>query len=240
MIFGRFSQRVQFKNRVAAAITLSEMLKGTVKKNDRKHTLVLGIPRAGVLTADIVAKRLSIPNFDIILLRKLTDPSNKEQAIGAVTDAMYTFILNDLVKDFQISEEYLKREIALQIQEINERKRKYYKNPAKSFLNERIREHNIIMLVDDGIATGATMTVAAKWIRQFDTNSSNNQRRVIVAAPVAPKIVVEQIRRKCSVEVVTVFEPSNGFFHSVEQYHQDFDPVTDEEVIEIIKGRKII
>ncbi len=86
------------------------MLKETVKKNDRKQTLVLGIPRAGVLTADIVAKKLSIPNFDIILPRKLTDPENNEQAIGAVLDDRFTFILHDLVNDFQIFEEYLRKE----------------------------------------------------------------------------------------------------------------------------------
>ena len=240
MIFKRFNQRVQFKNRIAAAITLSEILKGSVKKNDRKQTLVLGIPRAGVLTADIVAKRLSIPNFDIIVPRKLTGPDNKEQAIGAVIDDGFAFILHSLVNDFQISKEYLRREIAFQIHEINQRKRKYYKDPAISFLSERIREHDIIMLVDDGIATGATMTVAAKWMRQFDSRSDINRKRVIVATPVSPKIVVEQIRRECSAEVATVFEPSNGFFHSVEQYHQDFDPVTDEQVIDIMKERKII
>ena len=180
------------------------MLKETVKKNDRKQTLVLGIPRAGVLTADIVAKRLSIPNFDIILPRKLTNLDDKEQAIGAVLDDGYTFILHDLVNHFQISEEYLRKEIAFQIHEINQRKRKYYKNLPISFLSERIREHNIIILVDNGIATGATMTVVAKWIHQFVTSSNINQKRMIVAALVSHKIDVEQIRRGCSSEMATV------------------------------------
>ena len=84
------------------------------------------------------------------------------------------------------------------------------------------------------------MTVVAKWIHQFVTSSNINQKRIIVAAPVFHKIAVERIRRGCSSEVATVLEPSNGFFHSVEQYHQNFNPVTDEQVIEIIKERKII
>jgi putative phosphoribosyl transferase len=238
LILDRFKQPIhlKFKNRVAAAITLSEILKDNIRKDDRKHTLVLGIPRAGVLTADIVGKRLSIPDFDIVISKKLTDPDNKEQAIGAVLDGGSAVILHDLVKTFQIPEDYLRSEIANQMQEIGRRK-KYYRNLQKSFLNQKIKEHSIILLVDDGIATGATMTVTAKWIRQFDINSTDAQKRVIVAAPVAPQNIVEQIKRECSVEVATVFHPNDGSFHSVEQYHQNFEQVTDDQVIKIIGGK---
>jgi predicted phosphoribosyltransferase len=216
---------------------LSEILKKTVKKNDRNHTLVLGIPRAGVLTAEIVAKNLSIPNFDIIISRKLTDPDNKEQAIGAVVENGFTFIKHDLLKDLQITEEYLKKEITFQIQEIDKRKRKYNPGGQSNLIQERIKEHKIILLIDDGIATGATMMVAAKWIREFDKNSSNYKKRVIIASPVAPKNIIEQIRNECAVEVATVFHPSQGDFRSVEQYHQDFEQVTDDHIIKILKER---
>ena len=129
MIFTKIFRPIQFKfrDRTAAAIALSEILKGTIKKDNRKDTLVIAIPRAGVLTADVICKKLSIPNFDIIISRKLTDPDNKEQAIGAVMEDGFTFIKHDLVKDLQITEEYLKKEISCQIQEINQRKKNIIK-----------------------------------------------------------------------------------------------------------------
>ena len=161
MIFPKIFRPIQFKfkNRTAAAIALSEILKGTIKKDDRKDTLVLAIPRAGILTADIICKKLSIPNFDIIISRKLTDPDNKEQAIGAVMENEFTFIKHDLVKDLQITEEYLEKEIIFQLREINQRKRKYNQSHQDCFLSKKIEEHKIVLLVDDGIATGAAMMV---------------------------------------------------------------------------------
>ncbi|TVP40364.1 phosphoribosyltransferase [Candidatus Nitrosocosmicus arcticus] len=241
MIFSKIFRNIQikFKDRTAAAVALSEILKGTIKRDDRKDTLVLAIPRAGIITADIVSKKLSIPNFGIVIPRKLTDPDNKEQAIGAVIDDGFTFIQHDLVKDFHITPEYLKKEISFQIQEINLRKRKYDLNLQSSVLPEKIKKYKIILLVDDGIATGATMMVTAKWIGQFVKNPTINRKRVIIAVPVAPKNITEHIKKECSVEVETVFHPLQIKFHSVEQYHQNFEQVTDERVIQIIKGRSM-
>ena len=240
LIFDKIFRLVQFqfKDRTAAAIALSEILKDTIKKNDRKDTLVLAIPRAGILTADVVSKKLSIPNFDIVFPRKLTDPDNKEQAIGAVIGDGLTFIHEESIKDFQITNEYLKKEITFQTREIDQRKRNYYQNLQYHFLPEKIKEYKIILLVDDGIATGATMMVTVKWLRQFDQNSFVNQRRLIIAAPVAPKNIAEQIRMKYAVEVATVFNPSQVNFNSVEQYHKNFEQVTDQQVINILKERQ--
>ena len=241
LIFNKILRPIQFKfnDRTAAAIALSEILKGKVKKNTRKDTLLLGIPRAGILTADVICQKLSIPNFDIVMSRKLTDPDNKEQAIGAVMENGFAFIMHNLVKSFQITEEYLKNEIKYQMQEIDQKKRKYNQNLQSGFLSEKIKKHKIILLVDDGIATGATIMVAAKWIRQIDRNSDINQKRIIIAAPVAPKNIIEQITDECRVEVVTVFRPLQANFHSVEQYHRNFAQVTDDMVIKAIKDRKI-
>jgi putative phosphoribosyl transferase len=237
-ILGHF--QFKFKDRTAAAIALSEILKNRIKKEDRKNTLVVAITRGGVLTGDIVSKKLSIPNFDMVIPRKLTDPDNKEQAIGAIIADGFTYILGDLVKDFQITEEYVKRETTFQLQQIDQRKRKYFQIHQSSYsLCEKVKEHGIILIVDDGIATGATMTVSVKWIRQFCTNSGLDQKRVIIAAPVSPKNITEQIKNDYAVEVATVFHPLVRSFRSVEQYHQNFDQVTDEQVMRIIKERKI-
>ena len=84
-MFEKITNRFQFKfkDRVTAANILGESLKDKIKKQeDQRNAVVLGIPRGGVVTADIVAKKLSTDNFDIVIPRKLTDPDNKEQAIG--------------------------------------------------------------------------------------------------------------------------------------------------------------
>lgn len=239
MFFNNIFRPIQFKfkDRVAAAIALSNILKSSIKKNDRKDTLVLAIPRAGILTADIVTKKLSIPNFDIVYTKKLTDPNNKEQAIGAIIDDGFTFLKHDLIKDFQISEDYLEKEISFQIQQINQRKKKYLQNLDRSFLATKIKEHKIILLVDDGIATGATMMVTAKWIQQLYKDSTTDQKSVVIATPVAPKNITEQIKNECKMKVVTVFNPLQDNFHSVEQYHQNFEEITDEQVINIINEK---
>jgi putative phosphoribosyl transferase len=71
---------------------------------------VLGIPRGGVVTADIVAKKLSTDNFDIVILRKLMDPDNKEQSIGAIMEDGTTYLDNELISELSISEEYIEKE----------------------------------------------------------------------------------------------------------------------------------
>ena len=91
--------------------------------------------------------------------------------------------------------------------------------------------------MDDGIATGATVTVVAKWIRQLDKNSKIDQKRVVIAAPVAPKNITEQMINEFFVEVATVFHPLQENFRSVEQYHQNFEQVTDDQVMKAIKDR---
>lgn len=242
MIFEKFVQRIQFRfrDRIVAAIALSEILKDIIKKEDRKKTLVLGIPRAGVITADIVARKLSITNFDIFITKKLTDPDNKEQAIGAVAENGFINILHHLVQDFQISEEYLKKEIITQRKEIMQRELKFRLDRPNVFGSGRIREFETILLVDDGIASGATMMVAVKSILQINKNIGIKQsslKRLIVAAPVAPREIISQIRREFNVEVVFVFNPSQNAFHSVEQYHLDFNEVSEEQVVKIMNER---
>jgi predicted phosphoribosyltransferase len=239
LIFDIFSQKIKFrfKNRISAALTLSEILKDFIKKADKEHTLVLGIPRAGVLTADIVSKRLGIPNFDIVIPRKLTDQDNKEQAIGAIIDNESIFILPDSQQYFQVSQEYLRSEIASKLLEINRRRRKYGQDFSNESLFKKIKDLKIIILMDDGVATGATMAVTLKWIQKYCMEMALDKKRMIVAAPVIPKSIAEQMINEYAVEIASVFSPSLTSFRSVEQFHQDFKQVTDDQVIKILKER---
>ena len=243
MIFDLISHKFQFKfkDRVAAADVLGESLKDRVKKvEEQKTAVVLGIPRGGVITADIVAKKFSTLFFDIIVPRKLTDPDNKEQAIGAIMEDGTTYIDLQLINDLQISSEYLEKEKLEQIQEIKRRTALYRNNEptrkgfssssSSSFLKDKT-----VILVDDGAATGSTIIAAARWIMKLE----NKPKRLIIAIPVAPKSTVNLLRKECNTEVEVVISPSSTF-HSVEQYHQNFQQIPDEQVIKIMKDRNLL
>jgi putative phosphoribosyl transferase len=239
MIFELISRKFQFKfkDRVAAADILGESLKDRVKKEEEQKTaVVLGIPRAGVITADIVAKKLSTLFFDIIIPRKLTDPDNKEQAIGAIMEDGTTYIDQQLIDDLQIPTEYLEKEKLEQIQEIKRRTALYRNNePTRKGFSSSFLKGKTVILVDDGAATGSTVIAAAQWIKKLE----NKPKRLIIAIPVAPKSTVNLLRKECNAEVEVVVSPSSTF-HSVEQYHQNFQPITDEQVIKIMKDRNLL
>ena len=238
MIFELISRKFQFKfkDRATAADILGESLKDRVKNEEEQKTaIVLGIPRGGVITADIVAKKLSTLLFDIIIPRKLTDPDNKEQAIGAIMEDGTTYIDQQLINDLQISSEYLEKEKLEQIREIKRRTALYHNNePIREDFSSSFLKDKTIILVDDGAATGATIIAAARWIKKLE----NKPKRLIIAIPVAPKSTVNLLKKECNAEVEVVISPSSTF-HSVEQYHQNFQQIPDEQVIRIMKDRNI-
>jgi putative phosphoribosyl transferase len=237
MIFDSISRKFQFKfkDRVAAADILAESLKDRIKnKQEQRTAVVLGVPRAGIITADVVAKKLCTVLFDIIIPRKLTHPDNKEMAIGAIMEDGTLYINDQLMNDFQISSEYLEKEKLEQMQEVK-RRAALYRNEATKDLRSFLKDKTVI-LVDDGAATGATIIAAARWIRQLESKP----KRSIIAIPVAPKYTVDLLKKECDAEVEVVISPSSSTFHSVEQYHQNFRPVSDEQVIRIMKDRNLL
>jgi putative phosphoribosyl transferase len=237
MIFDSLSSRFQFKfkGRVAAANILGESLKDRIKnKEEQKAAVILGIPRAGVITADIVAKKLSTNFFDIIVPKKLTHPDNKELAIGAIMEDGTCYINEQLTKDFQITSEYLEQEKLEQTEEIKCRVA-LYRNDLGKALATSLKDKTVI-LVDDGAATGATIIAAARWIRRLH----NKPKVLIIAIPVAPKPTVMLLKKECDAEVEVIISPSAYTFRSVEQYHQSFEPITDDQVIRIMKDRNLL
>lgn len=158
-IAGKFHFR--FKDRINAASILGESLKDKLKTEERRDAIVLGIPRGGVVTADAVAKKLSC-KLDIVIPRKLTDPDNKEHAIGAIMEDGTTYVDEELIKLLLISSEYLEKEKSEQIEEIKRRKALF---GGDTFIEDNF-DNKIVILVDDGAATGATIIVAARSIRK--------------------------------------------------------------------------
>jgi predicted phosphoribosyltransferase len=234
----------KFKDRTNAANILAAALEDFLEKEERgregerKNILivVLGIPRGGVIIADIVAKKLKASDFDIVLPRKLRIPHNEEAAFGAIMEDGTVYLDDRLVKDLDISAEYIEKEKNLQLQEI-ERRKSLYRNTSKQ--QERQLENKIdddktivVILTDDGAASGATVIAAARSIRK--KNSINNAKELIIALPVAPKETVELLRKEAAVDHVEVVT-APSFFNSVGQFYQNFQPVSDEQVVEIIR-----
>lgn len=234
MIFESISSKFQLKlkDRANAANILGQALKDVIKKEEeRKGSIVLGIPRGGVIVGDIIARRLSC-EFDIIIPRKLRAPHSEELAIGAVMEDSTTYLNDTLVRELKVSQEYIEKEKAYQIQEIK-RRSSLYRNSQDRY---KLRNNKYVILADDGAATGATVVAAARWIKKKNI-TTNNPKRLIIAIPVAPKETLNLLKNEADhVEVIT--SPSTYNFKSVGQYYQNFEPVTDEQVIDVMKRNR--
>jgi putative phosphoribosyl transferase len=228
----------KFKNRVAAANILAAALMDTINKqglnNNNNAITVLGIPRGGVVLADVIATKLKASYFDVVIPRKLRIPHNEEAAFGAIMSDGTVYIDCRIVRDLDIPEDYIEKEKKLQLLEIERRSALYIQKtsqqPSKSKIKDKTTRTTTI-LVDDGAASGATVIAAARSIRK----ASSPNDKLIIALPVAPKDTVNNLLKKEADHVEVIAKPS--FFNSVGQYYQNFEPVNDEKVIEIIKNR---
>ena len=195
---------------------------GRYKNNNQDGLTVIGIARGGIIVAASIAEKLNA-HLDIIVPRKLGSHYNSENAVGAIMHDGSVYLDNStLGTQSDISEEYIDMEKLEKKREM-EHKLNLYRPHAREY---RIRDRTVI-LVDDGIATGATIIVAARWIRKQEP------RRFIIAAPVAPKQVVERLKNEAD-KIEIVRNPSN--FKTVEQFYQEFQSVSDNQIIEIMKS----
>jgi len=223
------SLQLTFRDRVGAAQVLGNVLKSTIKKitKDKSEIIILGIPRGGAIVADIVASKINC-DFDVIFSRRITSPDNKENSIGAVMSDGTTYFDDFAVESLKVSEEYIKKETDIQIEEIRMRKELY--RPKKSLDNYSISD-KVVILVDDGIATGSTIIVAARWIKR------QNPKHLIIAAPVSQPQTVDILKSECdTVEIVST--PAN--FGSVGQFYKTFEQELEDQVVEVLKRRGLI
>jgi putative phosphoribosyl transferase len=218
-LWSRHALQIKFKDRFAAGEILASLL-GRYK-NHRDSVTIIGIARGGVVVADAIAKKLNA-DFDIIVPRKLRSPHNSENAIGAIMQdgSVYLDTLT-LEKQYDISGEYIAMEKLEQKKEM-ERRLSMYRPHAREY---KIRDRTVI-LVDDGIATGATMIAAARWIRK------QKPKRLIIAAPVASKRAVEHLKNEAD-QIEVIRNPSD--FKAVEQFYQNFHAVSDDEIKKIVE-----
>ena len=184
------------------------------------NPLVLAIPRGAVPMARLIAQQLQ-GEFDVVLVRKLRAPRQPELAIGSVSESGWTYVA-DYALAYGADAAYIEREKRLQLQTIQQRRAQY--TPIRAPLEPAGR---IVIVVDDGLATGATMIAALHGLR------ANRPAKRICAVPVAPPDTVAKVAALAD-EVVCLQMPE--FFQAVGQFYRHFEQVEDEEVIDLLKG----
>ena len=236
LIFDRITGRFQLKikDRESAGNILGETLKEILKKEDRNNTLVLGIPRGGLIIAEIIARKLAC-GLDLSIVKRLRSPHNEELAIGAVTEDGTTFMNQLIIEELKIPQEYIKGEISHQLQEIKRFTQLYnHKNKSSLERNAIDFKNKTIVIVDDGAATGSTITAAIRSVRK-----NMNPKRLIIAVPISPKGTINILNNEDIDQIEVITSPRNSNFLSIEQYYQNFDQVTDKQVIDIIQRNLI-
>lgn len=204
-----------FRDRLDAARRLAERL----SMYRGKHPLILGIPRGAVPMADYIASELQ-GEFDVVLVRKLRAPGQVELAIGSVDESGWTYLSDDAAV-YGGTAEYLAAEKATQLATLRQRRASY--TPIRPPISPGGR---IVIVVDDGLATGATMIAALHGLR------ARKPAKLICAVPVAPPDTLARVSELVD-DMVCLESPAH--FRAVGQFYQDFDQVDDDEVIALLK-----
>lgn len=209
-----------FEDRRQAGRRLAEALAGHGGHDD---PLILGLPRGGLPVAAEVARGIGAP-LDLILVRKLGVPGHEELAMGAIASGGGRVLNDNVVRRLGISPAVIDEVAQREWRELTRRERSYRGEREWP----RIRGRCVI-IVDDGIATGATMLAAVDAVRDAGAGE------VVVAVPVAPPDTVDRLRRAAD-DVVCVATPEP--FMGVGQWYREFAQTTDQEVIEILEAAR--
>jgi len=206
-----------FRDRADAGRQLAARL---TRYADRTDVLVLALPRGGVPVAYEVAKELKAP-LDVFLVRKLGVPGHEELAMGAIASGGIRVVNEELVHYLGIPDEVIDAIAAVEQQELERR--------AEAYRDERappdIKDH-VVILIDDGLATGSTMRAAAASLRL------QKPRRIVVAVPVSSPETCDEFRSEVD-EIVCAVTPLH--FQGVGRWYEDFSQTSDEEVRELLK-----
>jgi predicted phosphoribosyltransferase len=199
---------------------------------DRKFIIIGGLIVAGSIIAYIflsfAISKLQLKFKDRAAAAAiLGSPDSKENAIGAIAEDGTTYLNQSLINSLQIPSAYIKKEKSDQLKEIK-RNIVMYRDKATRRRRLNLKGRTVI-LVDDGIATGATIIAAIRWTKK------QGPKHLIVAVPVAPKQTVKLLKKEAIDIIEVVTSPSSSNFISVGQFYQNFQPITDEQVIDIIR-----
>jgi putative phosphoribosyl transferase len=245
-----------FRDRIEAAEQLASKVQEWLDNNKNRETdrqkielqqeshindndvIVLAIPRGGVVIGDIISNTLHA-KLDIVVSRKIGAPDNPELAIGAVMPDGSYFLNQDIVNMLNIPKYYITEQAAVQKKEIERRLQNFRGENSDYYHDYNSFEGKTVVLVDDGIATGATMLSAAQWLK----TKQNCCKILIVAIPVAPppspsmssssnQDIISKLNQIAD-KVIVLYRPDP--FYSVGQFYEYFEQVDDVEVKEIMK-----
>jgi putative phosphoribosyl transferase len=204
--------QLPFKNRIEAGRLLAEELKSYANRTD---VLVLALPRGGLPVAFEVAQALGAP-LDLMLVRKLGVPRQEELAMGAIAAGGTKVLNQDLVKSLNISDAALEAVISKEKRELERREHTYRGDRPVPEVGNRC-----VILIDDGLATGATMKAAVLALRQ------QQPAQIIIGVPVAPPDTAEELRKEAD-EIICLATPEP--FYAIGTWYVDFSQTSDEEV----------
>jgi putative phosphoribosyl transferase len=209
--------QLPYKNRLAAARVLAASLTAYAGRHD---LVVLGLPRGGVPVASEVARVLHAP-LDLMLVRKLGLPGHEELAMGAIAMGDIRVLNAEVVEGFGVPAAVIDNVEAAERRELFRRERVYRGDRPVPHMEGRC-----VLLVDDGLATGATMRAAIAAVRR------HTPARVVVAVPIAPAATVVWLRQEVD-DVICPATPEP--FFGISQWYEDFAQVTDAEVCDLLQ-----
>ena len=207
----------KYRDRREAGIILAEQLKQYINK---KNVIVLALPRGGVPVAAEISTALQVP-LDVFIVRKLGMPGHEEFAMGAIAMGGAVLFNADIFRDLTLPKTVIDTIIATEQAELSRREKKYRGNRPFPTLTGKI-----VILVDDGIATGATIRVAVQAIRAL------NPAKLVIAVPVAQKSVCKQIAQIVD-EMVCPLQPEH--LYAVGEWYEQFDQTEDSEVQALLR-----
>lgn len=204
------------KNRQDAGRLLAEAL----KQYQGKEIIVLGLPRGGVVTAAEIASSLGAP-LDLALAGKIGHPQNEEYAVAAVSESGH-LVGNPHELEY-LGTDWLKKRKQEVIEKMQQRRNAYLKGKSMPDLKDKI-----VILVDDGIATGLTMQAAIKEVK------GHHPQKCIVAIPMAPQSTADLLRSQVDELIALRIDPDEQYLGGVGAYYEEFQQVSDEQVKELL------
>jgi putative phosphoribosyl transferase len=209
--------QIKFANRGSVGSILADIL---TKYKNKKDIVLMGILTGGVIITDVIAKKLSLKRYNIILSRRLRSSYNSENTIGAIFQNGFIHLSPE---SENFSYKYIQMEIAKQKKELEKQISLFRINDEIYDLHDKT-----VILIDDGCYTGSTILCSYKWIR------SNYPNKIIVVSPVIPKQTY-QVLSKYVDKIEYILRPRK--FRSVEEYYQDFNPIPENKIIQILNER---
>lgn len=214
---GHLTDLPRFRDRAQAGKTLAARLEQYAGRSD---ALVLALPRGGVPVGFEVARALQLP-LDLLLVRKVGVPGHEELAMGAVASGGVVVVNRAVADSLGIGEEAFQRAVEGELKVLESRARLYRGRSPEPEVQGRV-----VILVDDGLATGSTMRAAVRAVRQ------RNPQRVVVAVPVGAASTCDEMRHEAD-EVVCVLAPEA--FYAVGAWYENFDQTSDEQVRRLLE-----